>query len=569
MNILGMFGPGENPSAALIMNGKLVALIEEERLNRIKMSPNHLPINAAKLCLKIGGININNVNEIAWGWDCEKYEKYLKNENKKIKNKKNFNYLQNELNKNLYNSARIRRAVKIGFSDQLKKKMPKIHFLNHHLCHAASAFFCSGFKESNILTIDGSGEDLTTLLCEAKGNKIKIINKFKIPNSLGGYYATFTEFLGFKPYMDEGKFMGLAAYGKYSKKIQSKLDKFLKYNKSNGFYEVNNKLRYDGKHTFGERFTDEFVKIFGKKRQENISALTKPYPDIAFNVQHRLENIVKLLAKNLYKKNNLQNLCLAGGVAMNCKMNGELSKEKYIKNIFVQPAASDNGVSLGAAQILSLKKGIKLNTNLKNVYYGPKYSNSEILGYLKESKVNYVKLKNTYKDTAKLIYENKIICWFQGRMEYGARSLGNRSIIASPLYKDMRDKINMNVKHRENWRPFCPSVIDEDYNRYIDSKIKSYFMTIALPINKKIKDKIPSCVHIDDTVRVQMVDKKNNYRYWKLIKEFKKLSGHGIVINTSFNIQGEPIVCSPRDALRTFGGTGLDALIIGDYLVTK
>ena len=564
-----MFGPGENPSASLIMNGKLIALIEEERLNRIKMSPNHLPINAAKLCLKIGGININNVDEIAWGWDCEKYEKYLKSENKKIKNKKNFNYLQNELNKNLYNSARIKRAIKIGFSDQLKKKMPKINFLNHHLCHAASAFFCSGFKESNILTIDGSGEDLTTLLCEAKGNKIKIINKFKIPNSLGGYYATFTEFLGFKPYMDEGKFMGLAAYGKYSKKIQSKLDKFLKYDKSSGFYKVNNKLRYDGKHTFGERFTDEFVKIFGKKRQKNISALKKPYPDIAFNVQHRLENIVKLLAKNLYKKNNLQNLCLAGGVAMNCKMNGELSKEKYIKNIFIQPAASDNGVSLGAAQILSLKKGIKLNTNLKNVYYGPKYSNSEILGYLRESKVKYVKLKNIYKDTAKLLYQNKIICWFQGRMEYGARSLGNRSIIASPLYKDMRDKINMNVKHRENWRPFCPSIIDEDYNRYIDSKIKSYFMTIALPIKKKIKNKIPSCVHIDDTVRVQMVDKKNNYRYWKLIKEFKKLSGHGIVINTSFNIQGEPVVCSPRDALRTFGGTGLDALIIGDYLVTK
>ncbi len=564
-----MFGPGENPSASLIMNGKLIALIEEERLNRIKMSPNHLPINAAKLCLKIGGININNVDEIAWGWDCEKYEKYLKSENKKIKNKKNFNYLQNELNKNLYNSARIKRAIKIGFSDQLKKKMPKINFLNHHLCHAASAFFCSGFKESNILTIDGSGEDLTTLLCEAKGNRIKIINKFKIPNSLGGYYATFTEFLGFKPYMDEGKFMGLAAYGKYSKKIQSKLDKFLKYDKSSGFYKVNNKLRYDGKHTFGERFTDEFVKIFGEKRQKNISALTKPYPDIAFNVQHRLENIVKLLAKNLYKKNNLQNLCLAGGVAMNCKMNGELSKEKYIKNIFIQPAASDNGVSLGAAQILSLKKGIKLNTNLKNVYYGPKYSNSEILGYLRESKVKYVKLKNIYKDTAKLLYQNKIICWFQGRMEYGARSLGNRSIIASPLYKDMRDKINMNVKHRENWRPFCPSIIDEDYNRYIDSKIKSYFMTIALPIKKKIKNKIPSCVHIDDTVRVQMVDKKNNYRYWKLIKEFKKLSGHGIVINTSFNIQGEPVVCSPRDALRTFGGTGLDALIIGDYLVTK
>jgi len=569
MNILGMFGPGENPSAALLINGKLIALVEEERLNRIKMSPNNLPINAAKLCLKIGGIDINSINGIAWGWDCIKYEKYLEKVNKKIKNKKNHNYLQNELNKNLYSPNRIKRAIKIAFSDQLKKKMPQIHFITHHLCHAASAFFCSGFKKSNILTLDGSGEDLTTMLCEATGEKIKIVKKITIPNSLGGYYATFTEFLGFKPYMDEGKLMGLAAYGKYSKKIQSKLDKFIKYNKKTGIFKINNKLRYDGKHTFGERFTDEFVKIFGKKRSKNASALTKPYPDIAYNVQLRLENIAKLLAKNLYIKNKIRNLCLAGGVAMNCKMNGELSKEKYVDNIFVQPAASDNGVSLGAAQILTLKKGGKLKTNLTNVYYGPKYTNRQILKHLKESKLNFYKSKDIFKEAAKFLYNKKIICWFQDRMEFGARSLGNRSILASPLFKDMRDKINMNVKHRENWRPFCPSVIDEDYEKYIDSKIKSRFMTVALPINKNMKKKIPSCVHVDDTVRAQIVDKKNNLKYWKLIKEFKILSGHGIIINTSFNIQGEPIVCSPRDALRTFGGTGLDALIIGDYIIKK
>ena len=197
-----------------------------------------------------------------------------------------------------------------------------------------------------------------------------------------------------------------------------------------------------------------------------------------------------------------------------------------------------------------------------------KYSNNEILRYL-ESKLKFYKSKNIFKETAQLIHNKKIICWFQGKMEFGARSLGNRSILASPLFKDMKEIINLNVKHRENWRPFCPSVLDEDYKKYISSEIKSYFMTIALKINENIKNKIPSCVHIDNTVRVQLVDKKNNFRYWKLIKEFKKYSGHGIIINTSFNIQGEPIVCSPRDALRTFGGTGLDALIIGDYIVRK
>ena len=564
-----MFGPGENPSAALLKNGKLVALVEEERLNRIKMSPHSLPIDAAKKCLKIANININNVSEIGWGWDCPKYVKYLTKINKEIKDKKDYNFLQNELNKNLYNPIRIKRALKIGFSDQLKTKLPKINFFTHHLCHAASAFFCSGFKKANILTIDGSGEDLTTLMCKGENNKIKIIEKIKIPDSLGGYYATFTEFLGFRPYMDEGKFMGLAAYGNYSQKIQNKLDNFISFNKKTGIFKINNKLRYDGLHTFGEKFTDEFVKIFGKKRERNVSALTEPYPDLAFNVQFRLEEIVKLLTKNLYKKTTYNNLCLAGGVAMNCKMNGELGKQPYVKNIFVQPASSDNGVALGAAQLLSIKKGYAVNTKLENVYYGQKYSNNEILSYLKESKLKFYKSKNIFKETARLIYNKKIVCWFQGRMEFGARSLGNRSILASPLFKDMKEIINLNVKHRENWRPFCPSVLDEDYKKYISSEIKSHFMTIALKINENIKNKIPSCVHIDDTVRVQLVNKKNNLRYWKLIKEFKKYSGHGIIINTSFNIQGEPIVCSPRDALRTFGGTGLDALIIGDYIVRK
>ena len=222
-----MFGPGENPSAALLKNGKLIALIEEERINRIKTSPNNLPINAAKECMKIAKIDINSIDGIAWGWDCIKYEKYLKKVN--IKRKKDFSSLQNELNRNLYHPKRIKRSLKIGFSDQLKTKMPKIYFMTHHLCHAASAFFCSGFKKANILTIDGSGEDFTTLLSEASNDKIKIIKKIKIPNSLGGYYATFTEFLGFKPYMNEGKMMGLAAYGKYSKNIQKKLDKFINY----------------------------------------------------------------------------------------------------------------------------------------------------------------------------------------------------------------------------------------------------------------------------------------------------------------------------------------------------
>ena len=211
----------------------------------------------------------------------------------------------------------------------------------------------------------------------------------------------------------------------------------------------------------------------------------------------------------------------------------------------------------------------QLGIKLENVYYGPQYSDYEILKSLKESKLKFYKPKNIFNEVAKLIYKKKIVCLFQGKMEFAARALGNRSIIASPLFKDMKDKINLEVKHRENWRPFCPSILEEDYNKYIDSDIRSYFMTIALPVKQKIARLIPSCVHIDGTVRVQIVDKKNNYRYWMFINEFKKISGHGIIINTSFNIQGEPIVCTPRDAIRTFGATGLDALAIGNYIIKK
>lgn len=560
-----MFGPGENPSSCLLIDGKIIALIEEERLNRIKTSPNNLPIEAAKKCLEIGKISIKEVDGIGWAWDCPSYLKYLTKINKRISSD-SFNYIANQKNKINYNPIAIKRALKIAFKT---KKLPKVHFLTHHLCHAASTFYCSGFKEANIITFDGSGEDLTTMICEGRNEKIKIIKKIKLPNSLGAYYATFTEFLGFKAGMDEGKVMGLAAYGKYSKNLQLKLDKFLKYNKNTGDFLLNNNLRYGKNHRYGAKFTDEFVKLFGKPRDSKTSALKFPYPDIAYNVQFRLEQIAKLISKEAYKKNNIKNFCLAGGVAMNCKMNGEIAKEKFVKNIFVQPASSDNGVSLGAAQLLALKYGDKLSTKINNVYYGLKYSNSEILKALKESKLKYYKPLNLYKKVAKMIFQKKIICWFQGKMEFGARALGNRSILASPLFKDMKLKINKDVKHRENWRPFCPSIIEHEYEKYIDSKIKSRFMTIALPVKKKISKLIPSCVHVDNTVRAQIVEKNVNLKYWKLINEFKKISGHGIIINTSFNVMGEPIVCSPRDAIRTFSGTGLDALVIDKYIVQK
>ena len=328
-------------------------------------------------------------------------------------------------------------------------------------------------------------------------------------------------------------------------------------------------MRYDGNHSHGFRFTDEFIKIFGKKRDKTISALNNKYSDLAHNVQQRLEDIVVSLVKFAYSKNGIKNLCLAGGVAMNCKMNGEIVRQNYIKNFFSQPAASDNGVSLGAAQYLLYLKKKKHRINLNNLYYGPEFSNFDVSSTLRESKIKFKKIKNIEKKIAKLIVEKKIVARFSGRMEFGARALGNRSILASPFFKDIREYVNIKVKKRENWRPFCPSILEEDFNKIFLGNFKPKFMTVAIKIRKKFKKIFPSCVHIDDTVRVQVVTKKDNPKYWKLLKEIQNLTGYGIVINTSFNVQGEPVVCSPKDALRTFHSSGLDYLAMNDFLISK
>ena len=390
-----------------------------------------------------------------------------------------------------------------------------------------------------------------------------------MPDTLGGFYASFTEYLGFRPYHDEGKVMGLSSYGKYNQSLQDKMDQVISYDIITGTFKVNPRMRYVGKHTYGARFTDEFVELFGPMRESKISALEKPYPDIAFALQWRLEQIVITLAKELHRKTGLSKFCLAGGVAMNCVMNGKLSEQGFCDDIYVQPAASDNGVSLGAALLYANENQDLKPKKMEHMYWGPSYTNKQIKKAIEIAKLNYTKSNNVIKETAKFIADGKIVGWFQGRMEVGARALGNRSILASPVFPDMKDKINNEVKHREDWRPFCPSIKEERYEDYIESSSDSPFMIMAFPVKEKIKNKIPSCVHIDGTARPQVVKKTTNSRYWELINEFEKITGFGVIINTSFNIQGEPIVLSPEHALRCFSGTGIDVLVIGDFIIKK
>ncbi|MDB3971758.1 hypothetical protein N9371_04735 [Candidatus Pelagibacter sp.] len=570
---LGIFGGvGTNPSAALLRGKKIIAFAEEERFTRIKNAPLALPINSIDYCLKEAGIKIDKVKKISFGWDCPHQFKNVPTFLKKLYDK--FPDLKNNYNLNLekrvrlgYDPDKILNELKWAFAKKNQKLNKKIFFYKHHLSHAASTFYSSGYKESSILVLDGMGEEFTGGFYVGKKNKITCIKKFNLPNTLGGFYSTFTEFFGFKSNSEEGKLMALASFGNYSEKIQKKLNTFIEYNIHNGDFKLNPVLRFGGIRSKSSRFSDKFINIFGKPINKK-TKISQGYKDLAFNVQWLLEKIVSLLVKDLIKKTNIPNLCLAGGVHMNCKLNGVLANLTEVNKIYVQPASSDNGVSLGAAMLAA--RNDKGNfTKMNHCYYGNSFSNLNIKNALNEAKIKFKKFDNIEKEVAKHLAKGKIIGWFQGRSEVGARALGNRSILANPLIKNMKNKLNIEVKHRENWRPFCPSVNDYKYKEYFGDVPESDFMILAFKIRNKYKHTFPSAVHIDGTARPQIVKKKTNKRFFNLIQEFEKITGHAILINTSFNVQGEPIVNKPSEAIRCFAGTGIDFLAIGNYLISK
>lgn len=572
---LGIFGgQGPNPSAALFNDGVMVAMAEEERFTRIKNAPSLLPIKSIQFCLDHAGIAINKVVQIGFAWDCEKYIKTWPEFSKEMRapfmefdQKYDLNY-ESILLAN-FNPNRIKQDLKFGLAKLgVSLDIEKIKFLNHHECHAASTFFQSGFKSAGVLCVDGSGEEITTSMWSGENNDLSLIWKAELPNSLGGFYSTFTEFLGFKSNSEEGKLMGLAPYGKYSNEIQEKLKQFVKFDPTTAEFKINLKMRFIGERTHNGNFTDELVALFGLPRLSK-DPITQYYMDIAFNVQFKLEEIMQGLVLKLFSHVNSNNLCLAGGVAMNCKTNGKLAEMKEVDNIFVQPASSDNGAAIGAAILVAREDGVKSFSKLENCYFGSEYSDEQIKKVLVDSKVKFHEVDNLSSVISEYLLNGKLVGWFQGRSEFGARALGNRSILANPLDRNMKDKLNLEVKHREQWRPFCPSVTSGDYKKYFGNSPLSPFMILAFPVVEKFREIIPAVVHIDGTARPQSVDKENNPRFHELLEKFGSKSGHSVLINTSFNVQGEPIVETPQDAIRCFYSTGLDVLAINNFILTK
>lgn len=598
MNILGVFAIGMNPAACLVQDGKIVSFVEEERFTRLKVSENIFPSNSIKFCLSKSNLTLDSIDKIAFGWDATKYPftmarnylsnyvKYKYREMKSFHSKKdNSIFITTIQDLFEYHPSIIRNVISKNLKAcGLNGKIPEIEFVPHHMAHAYSVYFCSSFNNAGIITIDGHGEEICSQLLIANEDKIRVVKNFPIPHSLGWFYAAMTEYLGFIPYKDEGKLMGLAAYGESRKDFNrfiEPLSKILKI--KSDYYEVDPIYTLFGGHNYGSRYTDEMVKFitsvdsqckpisYGEKALINGKAINKylleNYIDLAWAAQKLLENAAIMLGRYLVKEYNVENLCVAGGVALNCKMNGEILRNSGCKNIFVQPASNDAGTAMGAALYVAHKNGEKIRNSLTNVYKGPSYSSDDILKILNQCKVKFQHIDEPSVKAAELLNDGKIIAWFQDEMEFGARALGNRSILANPTYANIKDKVNNEVKYREAWRPFCPSMIEEVKDLYIENPNEASFMIVAYKINSS--SNFPCITHVDGTIRPQLVSKKTNEKFHSLIANLGKKTGHPVVLNTSFNVRGEPIICNPLEAIRCFYSNGLDALIMDHFLLTK
>lgn len=571
MNILGISTFGYNPAACLIRNGELIAFVEEERFTRIKSSHGAFPLHSIRYCLRAGAIDLDAVKYIAMGWDATKYRTFMPTffeEGRTKYGNKGAATLAWEKNcLAVYDPDRVMRVIREQLAGANLGRAPEIRFVDHHLSHAASTFFPSGLREAAILTIDGSGEDRTTCIYRGDGADIREMECYQIPQSLGWFYSTMTQFCGFKHNMDEGKLMGLAPYGKSDPTIRALMDRIAAIRGDR--YEIDPTFTYYGEHEPGRGFARKLVEQLGPPRGAG-EPLTDFHRSVAWEAQDKLEQIGMHLARRAMQLTGSTNLCLSGGVALNCKMNGLINQKSGVRELFVQPISSDAGTALGAALWLHRSEtGTRPAFTQKHMYYGPGFDHDAVERVLRACKLKYSRSRDVAKDMADRLAAGKLAAWFQGRMEAGPRALGHRSILAHPGLADMKAKLNGEVKHREMWRPFCPSFLSEKRQAWLLDSDDAPYMIVAQQANPDRADQIPAVVHVDGSVRPQTVERDVEPLYHALISHFDALTGVPLLLNTSFNIMGEPVICNPEEAVRCFYSTGLDTMAIGDFLIDK
>lgn len=538
LGINGGFRQGyQDVSAVLIKDGIVIAAVEEERLSRIKFSAGKLPYLAILEVLKIANLSIEDIDIVAFHgstWQpnfIPKIEKYFQEQ---------FGYV------------------------------PTVQLFHHHDCHAASAHYASGFHDALLISIDGSGDGISIQISTGIDGKIQTIHREERPNSLGIFYSLITQYCGFVKDSDEYKLMGLSSYGNRNAFDFSWL---LDFNDGktvlNQDYLIKIEPFQPSAHRDEMLFNQNFIEKLGQKKRLSKEKMSNFYQDVAASAQQHFEHILLKIVEYYSQKTGIKNIGLAGGAALNCVANQKLMNADFVEELYIQPASSDAGISLGAAWLASVENNIRPMAT-KHTYLGNEFTNEAIENILKSCKIKYQKVENAPQLAAQYIAANKVIGWFQGKMEFGPRALGNRSILANPCHQKMQEIVNEKIKLREGFRPFCPSVLEEDIHLYFEGKQKiAPYMTITYNVTDFAKETIPSVIHVDGTARIQTVNMQQNEKYYLLLQEMKKITGHGVVLNTSFNLSHEPIVCTPRDALATFFSSGLDALFIGDFLVEK
>nr|WP_295926717.1 carbamoyltransferase C-terminal domain-containing protein [uncultured Dyadobacter sp.] len=571
MYILGINAAFHDTAAALVKDGKIIAAAEEERFTHIKhgkrplpFSTWELPFHAIDYCLKTAGITLGDVDRIAYSFDPEGvteasvYES-VPDEDGDVLSAPDVYQGWDTLFLNYIRKAP--EQLRDGYPHHLQKRLAdggdlsdKWEFVNHHIAHAASAFFPSPFDEAAVLTLDGRGEKATTGYFIGKNNSLVQIDSVDMPHSLGMLYEKVTTYLGFLHSSDEYKVMALASYGRlvYLEDFRSVI-----HVQDDGQYTIDD---FDPAQWWGP----------GRKKDDPFEQL---HHDIAHSLQKALEETVLKLAYWLHEQTGAENLCMAGGVALNCVMNAVIRDRGPFKNVWVQPAAGDAGTALGAAQWLDVRlrtgeEGARYTAPMEHVYWGPEYTDQEIEQFMIWAKMPYKRLTNVAKETAEILAQDKIIAWYQGRMEFGPRSLGARSILASPIHPEMQARLN-DIKDREDFRPVAPVVLEEDAAEWFEDADVSPFMLFVYPVREDKADRIPAVRHTDGTARVQTINREQHPLYYDLISAFKAITNVPVLVNTSFNTRGEPIVCSPRDAIECFWTSPFDALIINSFILEK
>jgi carbamoyltransferase len=599
MKILGISGYYHDSAASIIIDGEILAAAQEERFTR-KKHDSSFPVNACKFCLEYAGSKIDELDAIAF-YDKPflKFERLL--ETYYAFAPRGLVSFLSAIPVWVKEKVFLRKLIfrELEKIEEFDKRNVKLLFPEHHLSHAASAFYPSGFQDSAIVTIDGVGEWATASICIGTGKQIEVIKELHFPHSIGLLYSAFTYWLGFKVNSGEYKLMGLAPYGnpmsakpaEYEKKIRDTLieirtDGSVGLNQEYFTYATRLRMMNDKK----------WEQLFGFPRRNPESHLEQHHCDLALAIQRVTEEIVLKIASEAKRLTEAKNLCLAGGVALNCVANGKLLQTNLFGKIFIQPAAGDAGGAIGAAlaaYYIYFNGERKFDASaMISASLGPEYSDLEIERMARQFGAPYQKYE-TYEElagkVATLIAGAKVVGWFRGRMEFGPRALGNRSILADPRNSEMQKKLNLKIKYRESFRPFAPSVLAEDREDYFDLKADSPFMLLTAPVKESrrtplpdgyydmsiserlyfLRSDIPAITHIDFSARIQTVHQQANPKFWELIKKFKDLTGYGILVNTSFNVRGEPIVCTPEDAYRCFMRTEMDILVMENCIFEK